>query len=211
LQDRSAEAGHGADGARQLDLVLAIDGRTRWVYVSWIQQMCRSVGIRRVHLVARSMDTGKIGTVRTFLDRDSITDYVDELTPAISPDEAGHITVRLVNKHMPDFSSRPYVQIRIGPKPVFELPRGWEGREKETARRETYDHVFTAIRRLAAARVKEIRDGGLEPVAEIRAPLPFGASVPYEVVVQMIGALRGVGIARIHYEGSLLPLFWDVR
>ena len=122
-------------------------------------------------------------------------------------DDALTVRIRVFRRDMRD-PEKAYTLIKIdNERQTYALPRGWQGRLRETQDRSAaYDETLAQLK--AVVRRKIAAHGGPadEVKGEIIAAPPMGGAVPHGDIVQVLNVFLEVGMIDVVFEGAATPL-----
>ena len=123
------------------------------------------------------------------------------------PEDFLKVKIKVFRRDMAD-QEKAYTLIKIdNDRKSYSLPRGWKGRNKDTAERvKQYDAIMAAVKTVVDKKMKA--HGGLpeEVKGEIVAPPPKGGAVPHGDVVQVLNVFLSLGMIDVVFEGAATPL-----
>ena len=125
---------------------------------------------------------------------------------SVPPNEEDKIKVKVFRRQLRD-RQQTFTLVRVDNAAQFRLPKGWKGRLKEPASRQTeYDRVVASVQAEIEKRIATYGGFPDEIAGEIVAPPPKGGSVPHGDVVSLLNAFLATGITNVKFEGAMGPL-----
>ncbi|MDF1702747.1 MAG: biopolymer transporter ExbD, partial [Planctomycetota bacterium] len=103
------------------------------------------------------------------------------------PEDFLKVKIKVFRRDMAD-TEKAYTLIKIdNDKQTFSLPKGWKGRNKDTADNvKRYDAIMAAVKSVVEKKMKAHGGAPEEVKGEIVAPPPKGGAVPHGDVIQLL-------------------------